>query len=61
MEIPVSPPKYDDISRAIAEKDVDVFLRWVREASAVDQKGRYLHWDKLRHLTLPEGINHDEW
>ena len=61
MKIPVSPPKYDDISRAIAEKDVDVFLRLMREASPVDQRGRYLHWDKLRHLLPPEGIDHDEW
>lgn len=61
MKIPVSPPKYDDISRAIAEKNVDVFLQLMREASPVDQKGRYLHWDKLRHLQPPESINHDEW
>ena len=26
-----------------------------------DSKGRYLHWDKLRHLTPPEGINLEQW
>lgn len=61
MKIPVSPPEYDDISRIIAEKGVEVFLRLMREASPVDLKGRYLHWDKLRHLHPPEGVNHDEW
>ncbi|MDP1708353.1 MAG: Fic family protein [Gammaproteobacteria bacterium] len=24
-------------------------------------KGRYLHWDKLRHLTPPCDLNHEEW
>jgi Fic family protein len=24
-------------------------------------KGRYLHWDKLRHLTPPGDLNHEEW
>jgi len=61
MKIPVLPPKYDDVSRAIAEKDLDVFLRLVREVSPLDPKGRYLHWDKLRYLPTPEGISHEEW
>jgi len=61
MKIPVLSPKYDDISRSIAKKDVDVFLRLTLEASPVDLKGRYLHWDKLRHLPTPEGVSHDEW
>ena len=24
-------------------------------------RGRYLHWDKLRHLTPPEGLTHLDW
>jgi Fic family protein len=24
-------------------------------------RGRYVHWDKLRHLTPPEGYDHEEW
>ncbi len=23
--------------------------------------GRYLHWDKLRHLTPPAGLSHEDW
>lgn len=61
MKTPVMPPKYDDISHSIAGDDVDLFLRLMREASPVDAKGRYLHWDKLRHLPVPEGINHEQW
>jgi Fic family protein len=29
--------------------------------SPVDTKGRYLHWDKLRHLTPPEGLSSEHW
>ncbi|MFK8067293.1 MAG: Fic family protein [Gammaproteobacteria bacterium] len=28
---------------------------------AVDNKGRYLHWDKLRHLTPPDGMTSEQW
>jgi Fic family protein len=27
----------------------------------VDEKGRYLHWDKLRHVTPPTGMTTEEW
>lgn len=26
-----------------------------------DPKGKYSHWDKLRHITPPEGLNTEEW
>lgn len=26
-----------------------------------DEKGRYLHWDKLRHLEPPDGMTNAEW
>ena len=59
--MPVLPPDYDEVSRSIVGEDVDLYMRLVHGASPVDQKGRYLHWDKLRHLSAPEGINHNEW
>lgn len=24
-------------------------------------KGKYRHWDKIKHLTPPEGLNHEQW
>ena len=27
----------------------------------VDNKGRYLHWDEMRHRTPPDGLTLDEW
>jgi Fic family protein len=30
-------------------------------SNAVVDSGDYLHWDKLRHKTPPEGLTHEEW
>lgn len=31
------------------------------ELGPVDHKGRYLHWDKLRHMPVPEGLTSEQW
>jgi len=31
------------------------------EAQMKSPEDRYLHWDKLRHLSPPEGLSNDEW
>lgn len=56
MKIPIKPP---DFIKVITEKK-DL---WVKafNASTTDEKGRYLHWDKLRHLTPPQGLTSEEW
>ncbi|NOY63326.1 MAG: Fic family protein [Gammaproteobacteria bacterium] len=65
MKIPVSPPDYGDMSRSIAGDDGELFLRLLGGASPVDSKGRYLHWDKLRHLAPPTspspGLSSEQW
>lgn len=61
MKIPVSPPDFDAILCSIAEDSVELFLELTKAASPVDQKGRYLHWDKLRHLSPPEGMSSEYW
>ncbi len=61
MKIPVSPPAYDTILQSIVEAGPDTLLHLMRDGSPVDQKGRYLHWDKLRHLPPPDGLSSEEW
>ncbi len=61
MKIPVSPPDFGGLLNSIAKSDIDVLVRLSHGGSPVDDKGRYLHWDKLRHLTHPDGLSHDEW
>lgn len=38
-----------------------MFLRVIQNIRPVDQKGRYLYWDKLRHLSPPDELNSQEW
>jgi len=61
MKIPVSPPNLDDIFRAIANDGMKAVSLIIAKASPVDSKGRYLHWDKLRHLSAPEGLSSEQW
>ncbi|MES9880714.1 MAG: Fic family protein, partial [Sedimenticola sp.] len=37
------------------------FMHIMQNTSPVDQKGRYLHWDKLRHLSPPEDLSSEAW
>ena len=42
-------------------RDPSEFIRIYKSAQPTDLKGRYLHWDKLRHLDPPEGLTIKEW
>lgn len=62
MKIPVTPPSQHDIFNEIFEQDdKSVLVRILSGSSALDSKGRYLHWDKLRHLEPPEGYTNEQW
>ncbi len=61
MKIPVSPPEFNTLYHSIMDGDKDLLLRLLQSNSPVDAKGRYLHWDKLRHLSAPNGINNEQW
>lgn len=56
--MPVSPPSLNQIiNRHNDFNIVDI----MNQSSAVDHRGRYLHWDKLRHISPPNDWNSDEW
>ncbi len=58
MKKPVKTPPIDEISKSgYSGKLVSHFDKYKME----DNKGRYLHWDKLRHLEPTEGITNKEW
>lgn len=61
MKIPVLPPEHAAIIRASFEQDNDLAWRILTEFSPLDEKGRYLHWDKLRHLPVPKGFTSEQW
>jgi len=60
MKVPVSPPKYQKLLTTVLKSGTERFQRLMR-GSPIDQKGRYLHWDKLRHLTPPEDLSSEAW
>src|SRR6218665_1777640 len=57
MKVPVPPPDLDEILREI---DPQRFLHIVSlPANAMSEE--YYSWDKLRHLSPPDGLSVDEW
>lgn len=59
MKIPLSPPPF-----SVPEDIAPVMLRYSKTPSllsAVDEKGRYLHWDEARHRPAPEGLTVEEY
>lgn len=61
MKIPVIPP---DINNQIILNNLnnkELIFIILNEIKATDSKGRYLHWDKIRHLKPPEGLTSEQW
>lgn len=58
MKIPVSPPPPEKLYDILQSGDIEkITLLFSQAIGPCDSKGRYLHWDKLRHLTPPAGYN----
>lgn len=45
----------------MAQDDSDRLSHVFAHANPIDQKGRYLHWDEMRHRTPPGDLTLDEW
>lgn len=58
MKKPLPPP---DVSRVLSRLSASEIIHamQVQEGSLV--RGRYLHWDELRHRAPPEGLDHETW
>ena len=61
MQLPVAPPPFQDLWQATFAQGPDLLARLMGTYSDVDAKGRYLHWDKLRHLPAPDGLTSEQW
>ena len=58
MKIPITPPQLREDMDAWGEDAIDnITLLMNPEIGATDYKGRYLHWDKLRHIAPPDGYS----
>ena len=61
MIIPEAPPNTFDLLQEIVKRGDTDPVALMQQASAVDPKGRYLHWDEMRRRTPPNEFSHDEW
>ena len=53
MKLPLSPPCFNTL---LAKAEGSKFYKLISSSlGPTDPEGRYLHWDKLRHLQPPEG------
>lgn len=59
MKIPQKPPNIG--SRFITIDGLDRFLKIQELIGDGLDDSAYHHWDKLRHLSPPKGLKHDEW
>lgn len=58
MKIPVTPPSFKTELKSWGDNtSANIDLLMNPEVGMTDDKGRYLHWDKLRHLTPPKGYS----
>jgi Fic family protein len=59
MKLPLSPPDFRTFLKNLDDNKFDKF--WSSSLGPTDVEGRYLHWDKLRHLQPPEGWTVEEY
>ena len=57
MKIPFSPPPFGQLFDAHSGE----FSRLLRLRIGPEVRGRYEHWDHLRHLSPPEGLSSEQW
>ena len=61
MKKPLPPPDVAQLLAEIAAEDPQRMIDLFASGRAVDDKGRYLHWDQMRHRRPPEGLTLQEW
>ena len=60
MKIPRQPPSTDGAMSRLMNDPVR-FQAVLDQSFGPSVNGRYVHWDKLRFLTPPQGMNHEDW
>jgi Fic family protein len=55
------PPPPDDRLWSRFKDNPDRLARLLKDVQGPTYQGKYIHWDKLRHLTPPGDYSHEEW
>ena len=53
-----SPPSIDALMHTCPPT---ILVRMLTDGIRATHQGEYLHWDKLRHLKPPSGLNSEQW
>ena len=62
VHIPLTPPSFDTLIKECIGSDPQKFSEILSSSIPPDPRGKYYHWDKLRHLkTPPNNLSHKEW
>ncbi len=61
MKAALKLPDTNKIMDDLISKDRKKAVALLTTSSPVDNKERYLHWDKLRHLTPPDNLTPEQW
>lgn len=56
MKIPLPPPPLSQLLANLSGAELGLIF-----AQSPLVRGRYLHWDELRHRNPPQGLNHESW
>jgi Fic family protein len=62
MKIPLSPPQFEELFKKLVNENnhEKTLMLLTQQFSATDSRGRYWHWDKLRHLPAPDNLSPEE-
>ena len=61
MKKPLPPPDMAELLSEIADDGPKSLFDLFARGRPVDDKGRYLHWDQMRHRQPPKGLTLKEW
>jgi Fic family protein len=61
MKIPITPPPFEALMEKVVREHPSRYAKIMAMGIRSDPKGSYYHWDKLRHLTPPDGLTVEEW
>lgn len=54
-------PNWHELLTEVVDKGHERLVEVFATAKPVDVKGRYLHWDEMRHRNPPDGLTLEEW
>ena len=62
MHIPLTSPSINDLIKECIDSTPQRLIEIISLGISPDPRGKYYHWDKLRHLkTPPNELTHKEW